>query len=58
MNELKTTSVGVKAPLCERLERKAAEEDMSLDELVDHVLRSYTEEFDLDEEDEGEEEDE
>lgn len=44
--------------MCERLERKAAEEDMSLDELVDHVLRSYTEEFDLDEEDEGEEEDE
>jgi len=55
---MKTRSVEIRARLCQRLERIAAEEDMTLAELVDHVLRSYAEEFDLDEEDEGEEEDE
>ena len=50
--------VEIRTKLCQRLERIAAEEDMSLPELVDHVLRSYVEEFDFDGEDEEEDEEE
>lgn len=56
--EMKRTQIDIRTKLCQRLERIAAEEDMSLAELADHVLRSYAEQFGLDEDDEDEEEDE
>lgn len=55
---MKQKPVEIRTRLCQRLERIAAEEGLSLDELVDHVLRSYTEQYDLDDNDEGEIEDE
>jgi len=50
--------VKLRAKLAERLERIAVDEDMSLDELVDHILRGYSEQFSVDEDEEDAEEEE
>jgi ribosome assembly protein YihI (activator of Der GTPase) len=55
---MKTTSVEIRARLGQRLERYAAEEDLSLEELVDHVLRAYAEQFGLGLDDDDQPEDE
>lgn len=47
-----TISVEVRAKLYARLEEMAEDEEMSVEELVDHALRSYVEAFD-----DGEDED-
>jgi predicted transcriptional regulator len=48
-------TVEVRAKLHARLEEIAESEDMSIDDLVDHALRSYVEGY-VDDEDEGAEE--
>jgi hypothetical protein len=50
-------TVEIRTKLCQRLERIANQEDLSLAELVDHALRVYAEDFAWDVEDEDEEED-
>jgi predicted transcriptional regulator len=50
-----TETVEVRAKLHARLEEIAEIEDMSIDDLVDHALRSYAESY-IDEENEQEEE--
>jgi len=54
---MKTISVEIRARLGQRLERYAAEEDLSLEELVDHVLRVYAEQYGLVDQDNGDEDD-
>jgi hypothetical protein len=55
---MKTRSVEIRARLSQRLERYAAEEDLSLEELVDHALRAYAEGFGLNDQDNGDEDEE
>lgn len=47
-------TVEIRTRLCQRLERIASQEDLSLAELVDHALRVYAEDFAWDVEDEEE----
>lgn len=49
-----TISVEVRAKLYARLEEMAEDEDMSVEELVDHALRGYVEAFDGEDEDAAE----
>lgn len=51
---MKTRKVSVLCPLLGRLEAIAESEGLSVEELVDHVLRSYEEQYEFDEEDEAE----
>ena len=45
----------IRAPLHERLEVIAEAEGMPVQELIDYILRSFTEEYDFDEEEADEE---
>lgn len=51
-------AVEIRDKLVERIEQIARQEDLSIGELVDHVLRSYAEDFVWDNEEEDEEDDE
>jgi predicted DNA binding CopG/RHH family protein len=44
-------SVLIRAPLLERVKVIAEDEGMPVQELVDHILRSFTDEYDFDVED-------
>jgi len=55
---LNKKSVEVRSPLWGALECYANEQGMSIEELVDHILRSYVENFDLWDSESGDEEDE
>jgi len=44
------TSVLIRAPLLERVESIAEVEGMPVQELVDYILRSFTDEYDFEEE--------
>ena len=50
----KRRRVSVLSPLLGRVEAIAESEGLSVEELVDHVLRSYEEQYEFDEEDEAE----
>jgi len=44
------TSVLIRAPLLERIKVIAEDEGMPVQELVDYILRSFTDEYDFEEE--------
>jgi len=51
-------SVQIRAPLHEQLEVISEAEGMPVQELVDHILRSFSEEYDFEEDEDDEESDE
>ncbi|MFY9606901.1 MAG: hypothetical protein WAS24_09285 [Thermoplasmata archaeon] len=52
------TSVPIRAPLLERVKAIAKVEGMPVQELVDYILRSFTDEYDFEEEEADEDSDE